>query len=235
MARAQPYLTVGNKRVPSVTTITGRFKDSGALMWWANAVGRGERDCDDQEPCGTCGRRPGKETREAMGRAADVGTYAHALIDHFVKGTLYDTQDFDHLDLEQEAQAMDCMAAFQDWWDGSQVEVLETELRLVSETHLFGGQFDAIGRVNSKFALIDWKTSKGIYADYLAQLAGYVILVEEAGFPAIEETHIIRISKGTAGFEHRMLPRKSFQPAIDYFLQARALYDLVKPLEALLK
>ncbi len=238
MSRPKPYYaTVDGKkvRVPSVTTITGRFKDSGALIYWANQVGLGEKACDEQEQCRTCGRKPGKMHRDAMNVAAGIGTYAHALIDNFVKLTPIDDAEFDHLDSDQIMTSIECLDTFKDWWDGAHVEVQETELALVSSELLFGGRMDAIGMVNGKFSVIDWKTSAGLYSDYIAQLAGYLILLEEHDFPTVEAIHIIRVSKTTAGFEHRMIPRKTLQPAIDYFVKARELYQLVKPLEALLK
>src|ERR1051326_3779732 len=34
----QPYRTKNGKRVPGVTTILSRFKDSGGLIWWANRL-----------------------------------------------------------------------------------------------------------------------------------------------------------------------------------------------------
>lgn len=234
MAAYKGYTNEAGQRIPSTTTISGKFKDSGGLMWWANAVGLGERDCDDQKPCRHCGRRAGKWTREIV-RAAETGTYAHALIDHEVKGVEVDV-DTSHFTPEQFEQVERCMSAFRKWWKAYDVEIADTEVRLVSESMQYGGTFDAVGRVSGTFALIDWKTSKAIYSDYLVQLAGYCLLIEESGmFPAIEEVHILRVSKETAGFDHKYIPMESFGPAIDYFKQARSLYDAVKPLEAVMK
>ena len=231
---AQGYYIDG-KRIPSVTTITGRFKDSGALMFWANAVGLGERDCDDQEPCRHCGRRKGKNHREAMNKAADVGKYAHALIEERVKGVEYEPADFAHLTPEQLELAGGCIEAFDNWWGRNVVEVVATELSLVSTAHRFGGTLDALCIIDDKLTLVDWKTSAGVYADYLAQLGGYLILVEENGMGPIEQLEILRISKETAGFDHLSRPRKALQPALDYFLKARDLYEADKALAKLLK
>lgn len=69
---------VDGKRVPSVTTILNRFKDSGALMYWAFSQGqayeRGEID-------GLYSKRD---------EAAEAGTIAHALVEEFLKGKLTD-------------------------------------------------------------------------------------------------------------------------------------------------
>lgn len=237
MARPAPYLNARGEKVPGTTTVCGRFKDSGALLWWANQVGLGERDCDEQEPCRHCGRRKGKTHREAMNKAADVGTYAHALIDERVKGTPVDPDLYAHLTSEQLDQAGDCLEAFDRWFASYDVEIIETEFRIVSEQYQFGGMFDALWRVGGKLALGDWKTSKGLYADYLAQVAGgYLLCVEELDlWGPVDEVHLIRISKDIASFHHHSWPRKSLQPAIDYFVTIRKAFDQAKALESLLK
>ena len=59
----QIYKTKDGKRVPSVTTITGRFKESGGLIWWAWDLGI-----------------QGIDYRKVRDSAADAGTLAHAMI-----------------------------------------------------------------------------------------------------------------------------------------------------------
>jgi hypothetical protein len=238
MGKRPGYFKIDGERVPSTTTITGRYKETGALMWWANQVGLGEHEsCNDQERCAQCGRRAGKQHREVATAAADVGTYAHALIDEAVLGTEIDEADFDHLDMEQREAAGNCLDGFQRWRDSYDVTFLDTELRLVSEKHRFGGMIDSIARLeNGALILPDWKTSNGLYADYIAQIAAYGILVDESDlFGPVEEFHILRISKETASFNHHSWRAEVFQPAKDWFLQARALYALEAPLKKLLK
>jgi hypothetical protein len=229
----QPYYVEG-KRVPSVTTISSRFADKGGIIYWANQVGLGEKECDDQEACRVCGRKPGKRQYEAKS-AAEVGTYAHALIDQKVKGTEVKAEDFLHLTNEQLLQAGDCLEAFDGWWDAYNVDIIETEMPLLSAKYRFGGTPDAIGRIGEQIALIDWKTSKGLYGDYICQLGGYLILLEENGYPPVDLIQILRVAKETAAFHHSNWPRRTFQPAIDHFLASRALYDLDKEMGKLLK
>lgn len=233
MPRPQAYYNAAGKRIPACTTITGRFGGKDGIIWWANAVGLGERDCDEQTPCRHCGRRAGKRHRDVKA-AAEAGTYAHALIDQKVKGTTPEVE-IEHFTQDQFDAVDRCMAAFDRWWEAYDVEVIETEFRCISEKYQFGGTLDMVGLVSGRFSLIDWKTSKGIYAEYLAQVAGYVLAVEEQGFPEIEEIDILRLSKETAAFEHLSFPRASFGPAFDWFKQAREMYDADKRLEALLK
>lgn len=230
------YKNAANKIVPGVTTITSRFQDTGGLMWWANAVGKGERECEDQTPCRSCGKRAGKTTNEASAKAKDIGNLAHAMIENRVKKVTI-PDEFGHLTEDQWQTAEDCLGDFNRWYENFGVEVLETEIGLVSEEHQFGGRPDAIARVNGKLAILDWKTSRGLYPDYLAQVAGgYLVLIEESGmFGKVEEVHIIRISKESGSFNHHSWRRTHLQPAIDYFLTARTLFQQAKDLEKMLK
>ena len=63
------YLADGTTRVPSVTTITGRFKDSGGLIYWAWQQGV-----------------DGKDFREERDKAAEAGSLSHAMVEADIKG-----------------------------------------------------------------------------------------------------------------------------------------------------
>ena len=240
MARRKPYRNKAGEVVPATTTITSRFGESGGLIYWANQVGLGEHEsCNDQERCAQCGRREGKNHRDVSGAAADTGTFAHDLIEEYVKGAKVDLDLYEHLTDEQRENADNCLDSFKRWFDGFGVEILETELPLVSEVHQFGGRIDSVGRLKGGQLIIpDWKTSNGIYGDQLAQLAAYGLLLDEYAddlFGPVDEYHIVRISKDVASFEHRSWTRQTFQPAIDYFLTARRLFGQDKALKKLLK
>ncbi len=70
------YKNKEGQRVPGVTTIIGRFKDSGGLMFWAceqgKAIERGEID----------------KLYDKRDEAAEAGTIAHALVEMHISGEL---------------------------------------------------------------------------------------------------------------------------------------------------
>lgn len=236
MARPPIYKTKDGKRCPSVTTITGRYKETGALMWWANQIGLGiHESCESQPICRKCGRRQGLTQAEGKTPAADTGKFAHALIEEKIVGSEFERRDFEHLTQDQVDEATLCLETYVKWQSRFGVEYVSTELSLLSEAHKFGGTLDACGYIEGNFCLIDWKTSNGFYVDYLVQLAGYLILLEENGMPQVEEIHCLRFSKANASFEHRFWPRRTFEPAIDYFVAARGLYAMEAPLKKMLK
>ena len=70
MARPKSGYRLADKtRVPGVTTITGRFKESGGLIHWAWDLGM-----------------QGINYRDARDKAADAGTLGHDMIEAFIKG-----------------------------------------------------------------------------------------------------------------------------------------------------
>src|SRR3990167_1835908 len=70
MARPKDgYRLKDGTRVPSVTTVIGRFKESGALIHWAWEQGAA-----------------GKDYRETRDSAADSGTKAHTLVEQWIRG-----------------------------------------------------------------------------------------------------------------------------------------------------
>ena len=63
---------VNGTKVPSVTQIVSRFKDSGALMYWAWEQGK-----------------EGKDFRDTSQRAADAGTLSHRMVECDLKSIPY--------------------------------------------------------------------------------------------------------------------------------------------------
>ena len=64
---------IDNKKVPSVTTILGRFKNSQGLIIWSNKIGL-----------------EGKKYHDEIGKAADVGTSLHELAEQHILDQYYE-------------------------------------------------------------------------------------------------------------------------------------------------
>lgn len=199
------YRLKDETRVPSVTTILGRFKDAGGLIHWAWDLGK-----------------QGKDYREVRDEAANAGTIAHEAVEAWIKNEPYNVQD---------PRAQKSFAAFLEWADQTQLKVIETEVPLVSEKHRFGGTLDAM-LIRGRVSLGDWKTSNGIYPEYLCQVAAYGILWEE-NFPdrPIEGGyHLMRFDKTYGDFSHRWWAE--LETAKRSFLLMRELYENEKELKA---
>ena len=90
--------------------------------------------------------------------------------------------------------------SYPDWREPTEefdnVEYLESELRLISEEYQYGGTADCIAKVDGETVLIDFKTSNGVYAEHLIQLAAYKNVIEEQTDYKIDRCMIIRVAKG---------------------------------------
>jgi hypothetical protein len=213
MMAAKLYKNSAGKRLPSVTTIISRFKDSGALLYWANNVGL-----------------EGKTLDQARIPAATAGTMAHSLVEaHLNKRPLPELEGDD--DVIGKAKA--AYTAFLSWSEMSRLQVKHTEVSLASERHQFGGTLDAIGTLQGSngLSLIDWKSSNAIYADYLYQMAAYKVLWEEnyPEHPITGGFHLCRFAKEEGDYAHHHFP--SLDHEVETFLMMRALYDKVKQTE----
>lgn len=242
------YRTADGKRVPSVTTIVGRFKESGGLIRWANNLARvpleearaiwlqkdGAVDLHTALMPILGGDPDLWDNKLASEKAADAGTIAHEMVECWIKKQPFVMDGHQPTLVEMAKPAYD---AFLQWADQSKLEITETEKPLVSERYRFGGTRDAIF-IQGKRAVGDWKTSNSIYAEYLCQLAGYGLLDEEAGNTIDGGYHLVRFSKqekptDPVQFSHHYWshldgPREAF-------LLMRRLYDLMADIGKLAK
>lgn len=196
---------IGNDRVPGSTTITGRFKDPGGLYFghWRN--GKEGRDFGDWG--GT--------------DALAIGTQVHDAVEAFLHGD----EPVELTSLE----AISAYGAWREWWDGTGFTVVATEVPLVSERYRFGGTPDALLRdTRDRLCIFDVKTSKGLFPDYLWQIASYKVLWEENNpdEPITGGFHLGRFDKEYGDFTHKFF--RELDDAERLFLIFREAYVLDK-------
>ena len=203
--RPGAYITQDGTRVPGVTTLLGRFKESGPLLQWAFKQGQS-------------GARSLYEKRD---EAAEVGGVVHDIVECEIHGREAPAIPDDMAERVQSA-----LAAWHKWRDANRLEIVATEVPYVSEVHRFGGTLDAVAReTDGRLVLLDWKTSNGVYTDYLLQLAAYKLLWDEFNAEKITGGfHLVRFSKEHGDMEHRYWPDLS--DAAEMFKHLRAAYDL---------
>lgn len=201
------YKSQDGDKLPSVTTIIGRFKESGGLIDWAWRMGR-----------------DGKDYRKVKTEAGNIGTHVHNLIESHIQG--------DPLpDLSGKVspfmlnQIQNAYNAYLAWSRKTNLKIVATEMHLVSERYRYGGTFDAVGEVDGKLCMLDWKTSPSVYPDFLIQLAAYQNLWEEKTQAPIEGGfHLLRFDKTNGDFHHHHWPE--LNDAWESFKMMRVLYDL---------
>lgn len=242
------YRLKDGTRVPGTTTITGRFKESGGLIHWANKLAleplmkarhmASEGSVPELVSFLTTADPDAWDNKEAAGKAADAGTCAHDLFDCHIRK---DTERFEKLQKETPPHILElaspAYSAALEWAMQSRFEIVETEVQLVSEKYRFGGTRDAC-LVSGKRAIGDWKTSRDIYPEMLCQLAAYAILDEEAGNTIDGGFHLLKFSKqekpeDPVRFQHHFWSH--LDQAREAFLLMRRLYDLMVDLGKIAK
>lgn len=212
------YFNADGKRIPGTTTIIGRFKDSGGLIHWAYNQGK-----------------DGKELYEERDKAAECGTLAHEMVEAYLRKQ-------DHMAIlksvpeEMATKALNAFQMFRDWKDQTRIEIITDfqEVSMVSEQYQYGGTPDAIGILDGKHILLDWKTSNAVYSDYLMQLAAYKLLWEENGHPEINGGfYLCRFSKEFPDFSAHYFGELDL--AEKQFLLLRKAYENDKELSKRVK
>ena len=202
-------------RLPSVTTIIGRFKESGGLLYWANQQGL-----------------EGKTLDQARAEVTTPGTLAHKAVEDHINGRPETALSGAG---EVTEKARNAYAAYLHWEAMNRITFRHTEVSLASEQHAFGGTLDAVGMIGNELILLDWKCANAVYADYLYQLAAYGLLWNEnyPDHPPVGGFHLCRFAKEQGDFSHHYFP--SLDDEAETFLRMRDLFDRVKKAERRLR
>jgi predicted RecB family nuclease len=204
--RPEAYKTADGKRVPSVTTILSRFKDSGGLLYWANNQGL-----------------DGKTLAEARKAPLDTGSLVHRMIEAEIHG-----DERPEVPEEYAAGVESAYGAWREWMESYDMKIEATEWPLVSETYRFAGTIDLVMRDRQgRLAIGDIKAANSIYVDHLLQLAAYGELWNGSDEEQVTGGyHLLRFSKENGDFAHHHFP--SLDDAHRLFLVLREAYDLDK-------
>ncbi len=209
-----PYKNKEGKRVSGVTTIIssniGWSKD--ALIYWAWNEGM-----------------EGRNFRETKQSAADSGTIAHGMIETHLKGKLY----VPPIEAPEEviAKAQKAFANFLHWREQVNFRALFLEEHIVSEVYQFGATPDCIAAINGKICLFDWKSSNGVYPDYLIQIAAYKVAWEEVHPDILIDGgfYLYRMDKENAAWTLHYW--EDLSPAWEAFLCCLKLHSLKKQIK----
>ena len=193
MAKRETFKNSKGERVPAVTTVLNRFQESGALMGWANKVGR-----------------QGMTLPEAYAGPTNAGKLCHRLIRADLMGQPPELPDQKTSGLSPKEystaleQARRGFGSFLKWKGAHKIEVIATELSLVSEQHQYGGRLDAVIRLDGELVIPDWKAANDVYLGDVLQVAAYRQLWNENNTEQANGSLILRVGKEKADeFEAR--------------------------------
>jgi hypothetical protein len=204
----QVYKASDGQRVPSVTTVLGNlgWKTDG-LMFWAHGIGI-----------------QGVPLHAARTKAADAGTLAHAMAAADITGG--EQPDLEEVDEETRVRALGAFEQYLAWKRMTRLELVASEIPLVSEKHRYGGTPDAIVVFDGAAGLLDFKSAKALYGDHVVQVSAYWKLWEENN-PTLPlaHWHVLRFPE-IGGFAHHALSLPQVRDGWDTFLHLRAIHDL---------
>lgn len=177
------YRSRDGKAVPGVTTIINSNLgwNKNVLVAWARRTALAGEDPD--------------KVRDA---AADIGTLAHHLIRCHLLDIKPDTSDYSSNTIDR---AENAFLAFLEWESMHRLKALEIEESYVSEVYRYGGTLDLVAQVDQQLALVDFKSSNGVYAEHRIQLAAYLQLRRESYGEALVP-HLLQIGKDDGAFHH---------------------------------
>ena len=200
------YLLKG-KKVPSVTTIIGRFKNATGLIIWSNQLGL-----------------KGINYFDELKKAGDTGTSLHDLAELHIKGEEYQLPD--------DPTVRHCFNQFLEWWNNTNYKVTWTEKQMGSKKLEVGGCPDLL--VDGK-VLIDFNTSKAIYSDMIIQLSAYAELIRESEGIEIDKAIIVRFPKEDDDTEIKEFSKEDLAVGLKQFKLLRKAFDIDKDLNKILK
>ena len=201
------YKTAKNKQVPGVTTILGVL-DKPALLPWAWGLGM-----------------KGIDYRKARDHAGNIGTLTHYRIQCELAGEEPDLSTYSPAEIDKSDNAM---LSWWEWRGGRELVPLLLEVPLVSECWHYGGTIDCYCVLDGRPTLLDFKTSKKLYPDYLCQVTAYYQLLLEHDYK-VDDVRILRIGRDeTEGFEDRKVA--NLDKYWEVFSSCLKIYKLKKEL-----
>jgi hypothetical protein len=220
------YQLPDGSEVPSVTTILQHLGwKSFGLMHWAHKLGREGKSL--------------KGEREAV---CNAGSLAHEFAHCNVTGrTWLETESEGEarftfppgeetpgrefvVPLDVAAKARASFASFRNWRASSNLVPVAPEAKVWSVKHRYAGRLDLIATLGDEADLIDFKSSKALYADHLIQLAAYRAAWEEM-YPDLPIKRCRVLRWGDDGDFHESVFENT-EAAFQIFLRLRDIHEL---------
>lgn len=197
--------------IVSVTSAVGIVDKSQALIYWAIGLTKQYLhnlldeliSCKDGAKIAAWIEEAGKQHTIAKEEAADLGTQVHDWVDRYTsakpkeRADMVKSENLKKLD----ERVVNGIMAFLRWIKTYKVEFLENEKLVYSLKHDYVGLLDAKAKINGKLALVDYKTSKGVYTTYRYQTAAYLKADEEESGVKYQERWILKFGKEDGEFE----------------------------------
>lgn len=157
--------------VPSVTTILGNLNKPALPNWAAKEVARfavenipSWENLPPDDAIDLLKRAPYRN----MSKKGDIGTAVHQAVEAWIAQPGDEPPTVDNLDL------LPYISGALSYLSEHVQKILYAEATIFNRTYEYAGTTDAIVKLaDGRLAVIDWKTSRGIYAETALQLVAY--------------------------------------------------------------
>jgi hypothetical protein len=169
--------------------------------------------------------------------ASAIGSEFHRCVEDYINAGTYvvRTATIDGFPLYgTDKRIIGMMRSFVRWAKHVDGAVYHTEMSIVNRAHIYSGTLDAVGTLNGKPMLFDWKTSSRIYDDMQLQLAAYAEAYNErreSKADCIKDGLIVHVSKDKPDFKLTTKAFKLGKRPFKQFLKLRAMFDDMKARE----
>lgn len=173
----------------------------------------------------------GRDPDKILEQAGDIGSIVHLFIEVHIKNLIKnekikaDLKDFSPADIDK---AENAFIAYLDWEQRNDLVYVASEKAVISETYRSGGMIDILAKNNGNLWLIDPKSSKGIYPEFIVQVSAYKMFYEEQEQETIDEVHLLHLGKEDGSFADHKLSTVQLLNGWNVFENCRKLYDLKK-------
>ncbi len=213
--------------VPSVTQILSVLDKSGPLVGWATRCGANyirsrfkanEEWWPSQAEIDELAEGVRSAHRKVSKAARDIGSEAHDWVASYLAAQ---AGDEDIPVLPEDLPVLNCCRAAKAWLDSVKLRPIAIEEIVYSRRHGYIGTADAAGglvEIEGRPAIIDWKSSKGLYNEYRFQLAAYKCAYEEMTKLEGLGRYVVKLGKEDGEFEVFRLADADYEADLAAFL-----------------
>lgn len=211
----QRYVTKDGKVVPGTTTVIDILGlKTGPLLGWNRKL-----------------MREGKDPEAMLNYYADIGTYAHALVEEHIRKQLGEENAVavirDEYSKEVQDQGEIGFESFLLWEDEHKVVYHASEQQLASEKYRYGGTIDILANVDGVDFVIDLKTSNQVHTGHIIQIAAYWSLYNENSGEN-RRAMVLKIGKNVVSYMDYEIKEDKLKKAFNVFWHLLNIFKVVE-------
>lgn len=214
--------------VPGVTSILS-ILDKPALLPWAAGLASKYVQANlpenaSKEQIAEICEKAKIEWRSVRDAAGDIGTQVHSFAENLFRGR--------PAIVPTDLQAQKGVQALQAWIAENDVQPIEVERVVFSQSCFVAGTMDMLAAVNGKLTQVDFKTGKDVYPEHKFQTGIYKRAWEEENGETIEQNIIVNLNKQTGKPKILVLDNQDeMNFHADTFLRIKAVNDNLKKMD----